>query len=46
MLLFLVSGSADALSGRFVRSQDDEADLVQRAGEILERDLHTVTLRT
>jgi NAD(P)-dependent dehydrogenase (short-subunit alcohol dehydrogenase family) len=46
MLLFLVSGSADALSGRFVRSQDDEADLVRRAGEILERDLHTVTLRT
>jgi hypothetical protein len=47
MLLFLVSGRADALSGRFIRAkEDDEAVLVQRAEEIQRDDLHTVTLRT
>jgi len=47
MLLFLVSGRADRLSGRFVRAkEDDEAVLVQRAAEIERDDLHTVTLRT
>jgi 3-oxoacyl-[acyl-carrier protein] reductase len=47
MLLFLVSGRADALSGRFIRAkEDDEAVLVQRADEIERHDLHTVTLRT
>ena len=47
MLLFLVSGRADALSGRFIRaSDDDEAVLVLRAEEIQRADLHTVTLRT
>lgn len=45
MLLFLVSGRADALSGRFIRAQDDERDLVVRAAEIQRDDLHTVTLR-
>lgn len=46
MLLFLVSGRADALSGRFMRAQDNEDDLVRRAEEIQRNDLHTVTLRT
>ena len=47
MLLFLVSGSADVLSGRFIRAKDDnEASLVHRAEEIQRNDLHTVTLRT
>jgi NAD(P)-dependent dehydrogenase (short-subunit alcohol dehydrogenase family) len=46
MLLFLVSGAADALSGRFIRAQDNEAELVRRAEEIQRNDLHTVTLRT
>jgi NAD(P)-dependent dehydrogenase (short-subunit alcohol dehydrogenase family) len=46
MLLFLVSGRADALSGRFIRAQDDEDDLVRRAEDIQRNDLHTVTLRT
>jgi NAD(P)-dependent dehydrogenase (short-subunit alcohol dehydrogenase family) len=45
MLLFLVSGKADALSGRLIRAQDNEDDLVDRAEEIQRNDLHTVTLR-
>ena len=46
MLLFLVSGKADALSGRFIRAQDNEDALVQSTEEIQRNDLHTVTLRT
>jgi NAD(P)-dependent dehydrogenase (short-subunit alcohol dehydrogenase family) len=46
MLLFLVSGRADALSGRFIRAQDDQEELVRRAEEIQRDDLLTVTLRT
>jgi hypothetical protein len=47
MLLFLVSGRADALSGRFIRAaQDSEEELVRRAEEICRDDLHVVTLRT
>jgi NAD(P)-dependent dehydrogenase (short-subunit alcohol dehydrogenase family) len=46
MLLFLVSGRADALSGRFIRAQDNEEELVRRAEEIRRDDLHVVTLRT
>jgi NAD(P)-dependent dehydrogenase (short-subunit alcohol dehydrogenase family) len=45
MLLFLVSGRADALSGRFIRAQDNEEGLVRRAAEIQRDDLHVVTLR-
>jgi NAD(P)-dependent dehydrogenase (short-subunit alcohol dehydrogenase family) len=47
MLLFLVSGRADALSGRFICAKDDDASvLVDRAEDIQKNDLHTVTLRT
>jgi hypothetical protein len=46
MLLFLVSGSADALSGRFIRAQDSEEELVRRVEEIRRDDLQVVTLRT
>ena len=46
MLLFLVSGRADALSGRFIRAQDNEEELMRRVEEIRRDDLHTVTLRT
>jgi NAD(P)-dependent dehydrogenase (short-subunit alcohol dehydrogenase family) len=46
MLLFLVSGRADALSGRFICTQDNEDELTRRAEEIQRNDLHTVTLRT
>ena len=45
MLLFLVSGRVDALSGRFIRAQDNEEELVRRTDEIRRDDLHTVTLR-
>ena len=46
MLLFLVSGSADALSGRYIRAQDNEEELVRRTAEIQREDLHILTLRT
>ena len=46
MLLFLVSGRADALSGRHIRVHDSEGDLVRRAGEIQREDLHVLGLRT
>ena len=46
VLLFLVSGRADALSGRFIRAQDNEEELVRRVEEIRRDDLQTVTLRT
>jgi NAD(P)-dependent dehydrogenase (short-subunit alcohol dehydrogenase family) len=46
MLLFLVSGRADALSGRFILVQDNEEELVRRAEEIQRDNLHILTLRT
>jgi NAD(P)-dependent dehydrogenase (short-subunit alcohol dehydrogenase family) len=47
MLLFLVSGRADALSGRYINAnQDNEEELVRRAEEIQREDLHILTLRT
>jgi NAD(P)-dependent dehydrogenase (short-subunit alcohol dehydrogenase family) len=46
MLLFLVSGRADALSGRFIFAKDDEETLVRRASEIVRDDLHVLGLRT
>jgi NAD(P)-dependent dehydrogenase (short-subunit alcohol dehydrogenase family) len=46
MLLFLVSGRADALSGRFILVQDKEEELVRRTEEIRREDLHILTLRT
>jgi NAD(P)-dependent dehydrogenase (short-subunit alcohol dehydrogenase family) len=44
-VLFLVSGKADALSGRFIQVEDDEDDLVRRAEEIRRDDLHILALR-
>jgi hypothetical protein len=46
MLLFLVSGRVDALTGRFIRAQDNEDELVRRVEEIRRDDLYVVTLRT
>jgi NAD(P)-dependent dehydrogenase (short-subunit alcohol dehydrogenase family) len=46
MLLFLVSGRADALTGRHIRVQNSEADLVRRAEVIQREDLHVLALRT
>jgi NAD(P)-dependent dehydrogenase (short-subunit alcohol dehydrogenase family) len=47
MLLFLVSGRADALSGRYINAnRDKEEDLVRRTEEIQREDLHILALRT
>lgn len=46
LVLFLASGKADALSGCFVSVDDDVAQLVQRAEEIRQSELHTLRLRT
>jgi NAD(P)-dependent dehydrogenase (short-subunit alcohol dehydrogenase family) len=46
MLLFLVSGRADALSGRFIHAKDDENALVRRTDEIRRDNLHVPTVRT
>jgi NAD(P)-dependent dehydrogenase (short-subunit alcohol dehydrogenase family) len=45
MVVFLASGKADALSGRFIRSSDDEEALVGRAAEIQEHDLFALRPR-
>jgi NAD(P)-dependent dehydrogenase (short-subunit alcohol dehydrogenase family) len=46
LLLFLVSGKADALSGRFV-DVDDDLDALVRQSELIERDdLYTLRLRS
>ncbi len=42
VLLWLVSGAADALSGRNIGDWDDVADLVQRADEIQHTNLYTL----
>jgi NAD(P)-dependent dehydrogenase (short-subunit alcohol dehydrogenase family) len=46
MLLFLVSGRADPLSGRFIHARDDEEALVRRADEIQRDNLHVLAVRT
>ena len=46
MLLFLVSGRGDALSGCFIHARDDEDALVRRANEIRRDNLHVLAVRT
>jgi NAD(P)-dependent dehydrogenase (short-subunit alcohol dehydrogenase family) len=46
LAVYLASGQADALTGRYLRVSDDIPDLVRRAAEIKERDLYTMRLRT
>jgi NAD(P)-dependent dehydrogenase (short-subunit alcohol dehydrogenase family) len=42
----LASGRADALAGRYIHAEhDDIEDLIRRAGEIRERDLHAIRLQ-
>jgi 3-oxoacyl-[acyl-carrier protein] reductase len=42
----LASGRADRLSGRYIHAEhDDIEDLIARADEIVERDLHSIRLR-
>lgn len=46
MFLFLISGRADALSGRHIDVDDAEGELLQRAEEIQRNDLYTLRRRT
>jgi NAD(P)-dependent dehydrogenase (short-subunit alcohol dehydrogenase family) len=45
IVVFLASGKADALTGRFIRSTDDEEALIARAKEIQEQDLFVLRAR-
>jgi len=45
LVLFLASGKADSLSGRFFIVPDDPKDLISRADEIRQKDLYTLRLR-
>ena len=42
--VFLASGAADGLSGRYLSATDDFAELARRAGEVRERDLQVLRL--
>jgi NAD(P)-dependent dehydrogenase (short-subunit alcohol dehydrogenase family) len=46
LLLFLASGHADPLSGRFLNVSDDLEQRLARQREIVARDLYTLRLRT
>jgi len=45
LILFLASGAADALSGRFFNIAEDPQDVVERADEILKNDLYALRVR-
>lgn len=45
MVLFLASGKADALSGKFFMVPENPTDLVARTNEIVQKDLYTLRLR-
>jgi NAD(P)-dependent dehydrogenase (short-subunit alcohol dehydrogenase family) len=45
LVVFLASGEADRLSGRFVHALDDAEDLARRADEIVGDDLYVMRLR-
>lgn len=42
MFIFLASGQADALSGRFISVSDEESELLSKTEEILHKDLYTL----
>jgi hypothetical protein len=46
LVVFLASGRADALSGRFLSVDDNVVALAQRAAEIEAGELYTLRLRT
>jgi NAD(P)-dependent dehydrogenase (short-subunit alcohol dehydrogenase family) len=46
LCVFLASGAADALSGRYFRVEDDWAEMVRGADRIQRDDLYTLRLRT
>jgi NAD(P)-dependent dehydrogenase (short-subunit alcohol dehydrogenase family) len=45
LVLFLASGAADKLSGRFFNVAEDAKDVVSRAEEITAKDLYTLRMR-
>ena len=45
LLMALVSGQADRLTGRHISYDDSIDDLVRRTDEIIEKDLYTLRLR-
>jgi NAD(P)-dependent dehydrogenase (short-subunit alcohol dehydrogenase family) len=45
LCVFLATGKADRLSGRYLHVLDDITELVQRTDEILENDLYALRLR-
>lgn len=45
MFMFLASGRANSLSGRFISVRDDENELLRRVDEIQRDDLYTLRLR-
>lgn len=45
LCVFLATGKADRLSGRYVHVTDDITELVERTDEILENDLYVLRLR-
>jgi NAD(P)-dependent dehydrogenase (short-subunit alcohol dehydrogenase family) len=45
LVVYLASGQADALTGRYLRVGDDVPDLVRRAAEIKEQDRRAMRLR-
>jgi 3-oxoacyl-[acyl-carrier protein] reductase len=45
LVVFLASGAADALSGRFLHALDDVEDLSRRADEVVRDDLYVMRLR-
>src|SRR5262249_2504689 len=46
LVTFLASGQANSLSGRFLTVDDNLPDMLQRAEEIVQNDLHMMRLRT
>lgn len=44
MFMFLASGQADTLSGRFISVSDEASELLSRTEEILDKDLYVLRL--
>ncbi len=45
LVLYLASGAADGLSGRFFGVPEDPAEVVKQAGRVKEHDLYTLRMR-
>jgi NAD(P)-dependent dehydrogenase (short-subunit alcohol dehydrogenase family) len=45
LCVFLATGKADLLSGRYIHVTDDISEMVERADQIVENDLHVLRMR-